>query len=67
MKSNVGSIDSTIRLIAGLALIAFGWFGGLASPWNFVAMGAGAVFVLTGLIKFCPAYAIIGANTCSKD
>ena len=52
MKSNVGSIDSTIRLIAGLALIAFGWFGGLASPWNFVAMGAGAVFVLTGLIKF---------------
>ncbi|MFQ5582087.1 MAG: DUF2892 domain-containing protein [Mariprofundaceae bacterium] len=67
MKSNVGSVDSVIRIIAGLAAIAFGYFGGLASPWNWVAMGVGAVLIVTALVKFCPAYAVIGANTCNKD
>jgi phage shock protein PspC (stress-responsive transcriptional regulator) len=66
MKSNVGGIDSTVRLIAGFALVILGIFGGLASPWNLAAMGVGAVLILTGLVKFCPAYAIAGANTCSK-
>ncbi|MDX8403902.1 MAG: DUF2892 domain-containing protein [Mariprofundaceae bacterium] len=66
MNSNVGTIDRVIRLVAGAALIAFGYMGGLESPWNIVAMGAGAVFVLTAVIKFCPAYAIFGCNSCQK-
>lgn len=66
MKANVGTIDRVIRLIAGAALIAFGYMGGLESPWNIVAIGAGSVFVLTAVIKFCPAYAICGCNSCKK-
>lgn len=67
MKSNVGTIDRVVRLVAGAALIAFGYMGGLESPWNIVAIGAGTVFVLTAAIKFCPAYAIFGCNTCQKN
>jgi len=66
MKANVGTIDRVLRLVAGAALIAFGYMGGLASPWNAVAIGAGSVFVLTALIKFCPLYSLLGINTCSK-
>ncbi|NWF37020.1 MULTISPECIES: DUF2892 domain-containing protein [unclassified Mariprofundus] len=66
MKANVGTIDRVLRLVAGAALIAFGYMGGLASPWNAVAIGAGSVFVLTALIKFCPLYPLLGINTCSK-
>ncbi|MDX8408309.1 MAG: DUF2892 domain-containing protein [Mariprofundaceae bacterium] len=66
MKANVGTIDRAIRALAGLALIAFGFAGGLAAPWNFVAMGVGAVFTLTAIIRFCPIYPILGMNTCGK-
>jgi len=67
MKANVGSIDRILRLVAGAAVIALGYMGGLASPWNVVAIAAGSVFVLTALIKFCPLYPILGINTCSKE
>jgi len=64
MKANVGTIDRVFRLLAGIAAIVFGYMGGLESPWNMVAMGAGGVFVLTSIIKFCPLYIILGLNTC---
>lgn len=66
MKSNVGTIDRAIRFLAGAAVIAFGYMGGLELPWNAVAIGAGCVFVLTSLIKFCPLYPILGINTCGS-
>jgi len=64
MKANVGDIDRVVRLLAGLALIALGVLGSLVAPWNMVAMGAGAVFVLTSVISFCPLYTILGINSC---
>lgn len=66
MKANVGGIDRILRLVAGIGLVVFGIVGGLASPWNYVAMGAGAVFALTALIRFCPLYPILGISTCSN-
>jgi len=66
MKANVGGVDRAVRGIAGLALIAFGFLGGLASPWNWVAVGAGAVFVFTALVRFCPLYPLLGVNTCGN-
>ncbi|ATX79472.1 Protein of unknown function (DUF2892) [Mariprofundus aestuarium] len=67
MKANVGTVDRVLRLVVGLAVIAFGYMGGLTSPWNMVAIGAGSVFVLTALIKFCPLYPLLGINTCGKE
>jgi len=64
MKANVGGIDRIVRLLAGIALIAVGAMGMLAAPWSYVAMGAGAVFVLTSAISFCPLYTILGINSC---
>jgi hypothetical protein len=66
MKPNVGTIDRVIRTLAGAALLAVGFLGGLASPWTFVAMGVGAVLLLTAIIGFCPPYALLGINTCGK-
>ncbi len=66
MKANVGGVDRAVRLIVGAAVIAFGYMGGLASPWNAVAIGVGSVFVLSALVKFCPLYPLLGINTCSK-
>lgn len=58
MSANVGSIDRIIRILAGLALIAWALMGGPVWAW------IGVVPLATGLFKFCPAYSLLGMNTC---
>jgi hypothetical protein len=58
MKSNVGGIDKILRIVAGLALIAWALMGGPVWAW------IGVVPLATGLLGWCPAYLLIGANTC---
>lgn len=60
MKSNVGGIDKIARIVIGLALIALAATG-TVGVWGYI----GIVPVLTGLFNFCPAYSLLGMNTCS--
>ena len=60
MKSNVGSIDRGIRVVAGLALIGMAATG-TVGVWGWL----GVVPLATGLIGWCPPYAMLGINTCS--
>ncbi len=61
MKANVGTIDRTIRVVAGLVLIGL-TLSGKIGVWGWI----GVVPVLTGLFSFCPAYTLLGANTCAR-
>ncbi len=59
MNINVGKYERVIRVVAGLAVIAWGVY---AKNW----WGAiGVVPMLTGLIGWCPPYAMFGISTCS--
>ena len=58
MKANVGGIDRVIRIVAGLALIAWALLGGPIWAW------IGVVALATGLMNFCPAWSLLGINTC---
>ena len=59
MKINVGSADRVLRIVAGLILIVLaatgtvGWWGWL-----------GVIPLLTGVVRFCPLYSLVGMNTC---
>ena len=59
MKSNVGGIDKIVRIVAGLVLIALALMG-IGAPWTYI----GIVPLLTGLVGWCPAYTLLGVNTC---
>jgi hypothetical protein len=59
MTLNVGSIDRTVRIVAGLALIVLAFIGTIG-VWGYI----GIVPVLTGLFRVCPAYSLFGINTC---
>jgi hypothetical protein len=59
MKVNVGTLDRALRVIAGIALIAMAYLGTLGA-WAYI----GIVPLLTGLFRFCPAYTLLGMNTC---
>ena len=58
MKSNVGGIDRTLRIVVGLALVAWALMGGPVWAW------IGLVPIGTGLAGFCPLYPLLGLNTC---
>ena len=58
MKINVGSIDRSLRIVVGLALVAWALFGGPVWAW------IGVVPLATGLFRFCPLYSLLGVNTC---
>jgi uncharacterized membrane protein YfcA len=60
MTKNVGGIDRSLRIIVGLGLIAAAVTGTIG-VWGYV----GVVPLLTGLIGWCPPYAILGFNTCA--
>jgi hypothetical protein len=59
MKLNVGGIDRTLRIVVGLALVAWAaFFNGPIWAW------IGIVPLATGAIGFCPFYPLLGMNTC---
>jgi len=60
MKANVGSIDRTLRFIAGLTLLGAGYY--FKSWWGLV----GIVPLLTATFRYCPVYTPIGLNTGAK-
>ncbi len=62
MKSNCGGIDRGVRVILGLVLIAL-VFVGPQTPWGWI----GIIPLATGLIGFCPLYAVIGVSTCAVE
>lgn len=64
--ANVGGVDRVLRIVAGIVLIVLSFVGPVAEtlyPWGLI----GIVPLLTGLIGFCPAYAIFGIKTCKTS
>ncbi len=61
MKANIGNIERIVRIVAGLAILSLA-FVGPASPWGYL----GIIPLLTGLVGWCPPYALLGISTCSK-
>ncbi len=59
MKSNAGSLDRILRIVAGLVLIGLAATG-TVGLWGWI----GVVPLATGLFGFCPAYTLLGINTC---
>ena len=59
MKKNVGTIDRVLRAVAGLVLITLAATGTIG-VWGWI----GVLPLLTSVFSFCPAYTLLGTNTC---
>lgn len=62
MKANVGTVDRTLRIVAGVGLIAAA-AAGYIGAWGWL----GVVPLATGVFRFCPAYTLLGVKTCPTD
>lgn len=58
MHANIGTIDRAVRIIAGLLLIGLAATGKIGL-WGWI----GVVPLLTGIVRVCPAYSLLGIRT----
>ncbi len=58
---NIGDTDRILRVVVGLLLIGLA-IAEMIGAWGYI----GIVAVLTGLLGFCPAYGLLGINTCKS-
>ncbi len=59
MKANVGGFDRILRIVVGIVLITLAATG-TVGLWGWI----GVVPLLTGLIRWCPVYPMLGMNSC---
>jgi hypothetical protein len=59
MKTNEGTVDRALRIVAGLALVGLAATGTVGA-WGWI----GVVPLATGLLGWCPAYTLLGFSTC---
>jgi hypothetical protein len=64
MKTNVGTVDKVIRILLGIALLAYAFMG--QAPMRWIGL-IGVVPLVTALAGFCPLYKILGLNTCPRS
>jgi len=62
MKVNVGNIDRILRITAGVILVTLAATG-IFSPWGW----AGIILLITGIVKYCPVYGMLGMSSCPTE
>ncbi len=60
--ANVGGVDRALRIAIGAALFAVSCFSNAIGLWGLV----GVIPLLSGFMRFCPLYALVGFSTCKQ-
>jgi hypothetical protein len=64
MPVNIGTLDQYVRIVLGLALIAYAFQEGLAiQGWHWAEL-LGVVPLATAFFRSCPFYAALGFSSC---
>jgi hypothetical protein len=67
MAVNMGTVDQYVRIVLGLALVAFAFEDGLnIEGWHWVGL-IGFVLLLTAFFRSCPLYTALGTSTRSRQ
>ena len=64
MKKNMGTADRLIRIVVALVAAGLYFTHTVTGIFGIVLLVVAGIFVLTGLISFCPLYTLFGIKTC---
>ncbi len=67
MKCNVGGMDRTGRIVVGIVLLIVGLAAPVELIWRIVALVVAGIALVTAVVRFCPANAILGINSCEGE
>ncbi|MEI7950180.1 MAG: DUF2892 domain-containing protein [Gammaproteobacteria bacterium] len=60
--ANVGGVDRVVRIIIGLVLFGMTCFSNVIGLWGLL----GVIPLITGFMRFCPLYTLLGFSTCKR-
>jgi DUF2892 family protein len=63
MTRNLGRVDQFLRIVVGLALVAYTVKDGTPAPGFMVAGAVGVVLLITAFFSYCPLYTLFGIST----
>ena len=63
MKTNESKMDRIIRVVLGVVLIALFFLNVIGGTLGIVGLVLGGILLLTGLVGFCPLYALLKIKT----
>jgi hypothetical protein len=66
LTANESTPDRLIRIVAGIVLAALAVTGTISAPLAYVAWVVAAIAVVTGIVGFCPLYALLRVGTKSR-
>jgi DUF2892 family protein len=64
MTCNVGGTERPIRIVVGILVLGIGTFAPLPLLGTAIALVVGTIALVTGVIQYCPLWALLGMNTC---
>jgi Protein of unknown function (DUF2892) len=64
--TNVGTLDRGLRVVLGLALIAFAVFGAAEISWRWVGW-IGVIPIATAIFGTCPLYSLLGISSAGNE
>lgn len=63
MRVNEAGWDRVLRVVIGIVLLVLGWGGIVSGGWGTVFKILGFVPLVTGLVGWCPLYALLKVRT----
>jgi len=63
---NEASWERILRVVVGAGLLWMGWGGAVSGGLAWIFKVVGFIPLLTGLVGFCPAYALLNIRTIKK-
>ena len=64
MKKNVGNGDRFLRIMIGIIALILVMGNVVEGTWMWIALAVGLIMVVSSSLQFCPAYTLLGINTC---
>jgi hypothetical protein len=66
MKKNMGNTDRIVRILVALVIGILYLTHTITGTLGIIGLAAGAIFLLTSFISFCPIYSIFGMSSCKS-
>ncbi len=65
MMCNLGLTERAIRVIVGGTLVTIGYLADISMGAVIAVYLVGAIALMSGIAGFCPAWKLLGINTCA--
>lgn len=67
MKKNMGTTDRAIRILVAAVIVVLFFANVISGPLSIILLIMAGIFVVTGVLGFCPLYMLFGWSIKKKE